>query len=147
MRIEQSEFLKPQLEGAFLLLEATADFLLCPNSHFPWNLCTDNVFAHIGRLGVVSEFTLKNGSGCRGKSDPEYSDLGDGKQTAIVMSLCFSPMDLCAILVLFFKAVHYSVHFTHQPLPDARSAAPSFTFLAHKCTDIHVFFLWIDIPF
>lgn len=68
------------------------------------------------------------------------------KQTAVVMSLCFSPMDLCAILVLFFKAVHYSVHFTHQPLPDARSAAPSFTFLAHKCTDIHVFFLWIDVP-
>lgn len=30
VRIEESEFLKPQLEGAFSLFEATADFLLCP---------------------------------------------------------------------------------------------------------------------
>lgn len=45
VRIEESEFLKPQLEGAFSLFEATADFLLCPKSHFPWNLCTDNIFA------------------------------------------------------------------------------------------------------
>lgn len=44
-RIEESEFLKPQLEGAFSLLEATADFFPCPNSCFPWNLCTDNIFA------------------------------------------------------------------------------------------------------
>lgn len=44
-RIEESEFLKPQLEGAFSLLEATADFFPCPNSCFPWNLPTDNIFA------------------------------------------------------------------------------------------------------
>lgn len=45
VRIEESEFLKTQLEGAFSLLEATADFLPCPNSHSLWNLCTDSIFA------------------------------------------------------------------------------------------------------
>lgn len=44
-RSEESEFLKPQLEEAFSLLEATADFLVCPSSRFPWNLCTDSIFA------------------------------------------------------------------------------------------------------
>lgn len=82
-----------------------------------------------------------------GKAIPDIPTRVMESRQALVMSLCFSPMDLCAILVLFFKAVHYSVHFTHQPLPNARSAALSFTFLAHKCTDIHVFFLWIDVPF
>lgn len=45
VRIEESEFLKTQLERAFSLLEGTPDFLPCPNSRFPWNLCTDNIFA------------------------------------------------------------------------------------------------------
>lgn len=151
----ETAFLKTRPEGAFHFERPLLTSFLLPS--FPDLRAVSSgtsaavqtvALLSLARLWIASWSARKNWSGCRGKSDTQYSDLGDGKQAALVMSLCFAPMDLCAILVCIFLKLYITVFTLHtslylmldlQPLP--------LLFLAHKCTDIHVFFLWIDVSF
>lgn len=59
--------------------------------------------------------------------------MGGGKHTARFEPVLLSYGYMCNSCMYFFKSVYYSVYIIYQTLPDARSANPSFTFLAHKC--------------